>query len=173
MINGQPDLKGLYLKVFDLAKHTWRDICQDLLNIENTVFGDKADPELSSFFQNQDTVAVLLYEQKNNRIIGYIFAFPDTNDDPQTVAHVDSVALLPEYQGKGLVVALNRRLEEELIEKGYQFITMHVMIVNGYSEKIAKNYVERIVDSRDIISKYGHGPQRYFKIKLDTVPLES
>ena len=167
MTNGQPDLKGLYLEVFDLTKNTWQDICQDLLNIENTVFGIHADPELPSFFQNQATVAVLLYEQKNNRIIGYIYAFPDTNDDPQTVAHVDSVALLPEHQGKGLVVALNRRLEEELVKKGYQFATMHVIIANGYAEKIAKNYAERIIAARDIISKYGHGPQRYFKIRLD------
>src|SRR3989339_1371167 len=161
-------MEELYLEVFDLTKNTWTNISQDILNIENTVFGANADPELPVFFQDPATVAVLLREHKSNKIVGYTHAFPDVNDNPKTVAHVDSVALLPEYQGRGLVKTLNRRLEEELIKRGYKFITLNAGKESGYAEKVARSYKDRIIESRDIVSKYGHGPQRYFKIKLSS-----
>lgn len=171
-MNRQRDiLDGYNLEVFDPSQNNWGAVSQDILNIENIVFGTHADPELPVFFQDPTTVAVLLRERESNKIVGYTYAFPDINDDSKIVAHVDSVALLPDYQGKGLVVALNRRLEEELFKRGYEFITLNAGLANNYAEKIAKNYADRIVESHDLVSKYGHGPQRYFKIKLFSRPV--
>jgi len=164
-VNGN-DLDGLKIEVFDITKTSWEAICHDVLNVEKIVFGDKADPELPAFYQSPATVAVLLRKRNDNMIVGCCHAFPNANDDSEIVAHVDSMALLPEYQGRGLVAELNRQLEKELIKRGYTFMTMHVSLANGYAGKIAKNYENRIVETYDIVSKYGHGSQRYFKIRL-------
>lgn len=51
------------------------------------------------------------------------------------VAHMDSVAILPEYRGWGLQRRLMQHAEKELTEKGYRYLMCTVHPENRYSRK--------------------------------------
>ncbi|PIR82958.1 hypothetical protein COU19_03035 [Candidatus Kaiserbacteria bacterium CG10_big_fil_rev_8_21_14_0_10_56_12] len=55
-------------------------------------------------------------------------------------------------------------LEDTARSRGYTFVTRDARVGNGYADKIAQNYRERIVESHEKTTAFG--PQRYFKIRL-------
>ena len=51
------------------------------------------------------------------------------------VAHMDSVAILPEYRGAGLQKRLMQHAEQELAEQGYRYFMCTVHPENRYSRQ--------------------------------------
>lgn len=158
------DTDQIKIKLLYPTLTPWESIRRDIMAIENAAFGEKADTEetLKNCLTSDTTIAVLLFNKKN--IVGYSYAIPDPKEKSTNIALVDSTALLPAYQGKGLVVMMNRMLETELIKKFYEYFTVRANVANGYAGKIQKNYADQIVECYDLTSALGE--QRYFKIKL-------
>jgi hypothetical protein len=100
---------------------------------------------------------VLMY---GGSIIGFTYAVPESE---RTARIVDTV-ISKEYQHRGYVALLMACLEDDLRKKGYGFVTRDSMIENGYADKIAEHYADRVVEMRDIESQWGR--QRHFKIKI-------
>ena len=157
--------QGLILEIFDVVKTPWFAVSTDIMILEKAAFGDKADSEerLKNCFENPFVTAVFL-RNLNKNIIGYSYAIPDPLENVKMTALLDSAAIFPAYQGQGLIGILNDVLEQELVKKGYQLMTLRANIGNDFADKIAKVYAGRILETHENASIYGR--QRYFKIKL-------
>lgn len=154
------------LEIFNESNTPWASIKSEIMKIEQAAFGDKSDSEemMEKCFTNPKIVAVFLRDAKTEQMVGYSYAIPDPQAKSKKVALVDSTAILPSHQGKGLVGGMNKLLENELIKRGYRYITERANVANGYADKIEKVYADRLMEKYDVDSIYGK--QRYFKIKL-------
>lgn len=128
--------------------------------IEQVVFGDKSFSKemIASDLDEPDVVMVVLKD--GDVIIGFVYALPEA----EKVACVVDVAIVPKYQNQGLIAGLMLCLETELKRRGYEYMTEHAMVDNGYADKIVKNYASRIIEMSDFFGEYGK--QRYLKIRL-------
>lgn len=155
----------LSLEVFDVLKTPWTSVREDIMVVENAAFSKHPDTEemLRTCFENPSSTVIVLRNKENQKIVGYAYAIPDQEQSLE-VALIDSIALMPSLQGQGLGGNITKLLEEQLVKKGYQFITMRARIENGYADKIKKHYDSRIVECREVDSKYGK--QSYCKIRL-------
>ena len=70
-----------------------------------------------------------IYEENLGRDIG----LPES--ELMLVAHMDSVAILPEYRGAGLQKRLMQHAEQELAEQGYRYFMCTVHPENRYSRQ--------------------------------------
>ena len=149
-------------EVFQFDSQSWTDIATDVLRIEKACFGELGYSEeiFKKDFSETDTTVILLRDSRS-KVIGYTYALP--KEKPYT-ANVESTAIDPEFQGRGLVGKLIGRLEEELIKRGFKFMERDVAIGNGYADSIQRHYGSRILEWHDHPSDYG--PQRFFRIRL-------
>ena len=138
----------------------WETFGKQILLIEQEVFAEKAFSEEMLRSDISDSKAILAVLKNVDTIIGFAYALPEEKN----VSCVVDIAILKDYQKKGLVAILMHSLEAELKKNGYEYITEHAMVENGYADKITKNYSSRIIETRDFVSEYGK--QRYFKIRL-------
>ncbi len=155
---------AFHLELFHPCAEHWAQIRQELVELEKSAFDERADDEpfLEKEFTNPTRMIVLLYD--GGTMVGYAYAEPDHRSDPQTVAYLESIAVLPSYQGRHLVQIITQTLEEEMRKKNFQYMAMRAQVNNGYADKVARHYGQRIVETSEADSKYGM--QRYFKIRL-------
>ena len=116
--------------------------------LETSVFPEymqEDEEELEEIFEDKDSIGLLLEE--NKKPIGYAVALPlencevyDIESDPQfenyNTLYLESIAVLPEYQGKGCGSKLFNGLSKIAKEKGYKRITLHARKENGFSKII-------------------------------------
>jgi ribosomal protein S18 acetylase RimI-like enzyme len=88
----------------------------------------------------------------NSKRVGYLLGIPHNealeelrNDDPgmgtnPQAYYIETVAILPEYQGKKGFSVLFKKLMEECKGKGITTVTMHARVSNGFSEKLQKKF---------------------------------
>jgi len=158
-------------ELFQFTPQNWDSIEQDLLRIEDLAFEGKGYSEeiFRKDFARPEAIIVIL-RSPDHKIIGYSYALPvnieepEREDEKNETANIDSTAILPEFQGKGLVGTLVGRVEDELRKRHFKFLEREAAAYNGYADSIQKHYQGRILDSHDIESKYG--PQRFFRISL-------
>ncbi len=147
---------------FDPSFQTWETVEKEILELEELCFPGKSfeTEYLKKNFENAENIVLLL--KKGEKIVGFTYTIPD--ESVPDAAYIDTTEIQPDEQGKGYVAKLMDILEHEARKRGYKFLTRHAATGNGYADKIAKNYAERIVGTYEQESEYGH--QRYFKIQI-------
>jgi len=110
---------------------------------------------------NPENVVVLLHV--NNELVGFTCGIKD--DEHADSLYVDITEIHPDWQGNKFVTAIIPRLEYIAKERGYKFLTRHAAVGNGYAEKVARSYGDRVVESYSHTSDE-YGELRFFKIRL-------
>lgn len=153
------------VELYNASESNWDEIWPAISRLEDECFSEKGLGEeyLKEIFANEANIIILL--KLNKEIVGFTCAIPDVNDAES--AYIETTEITPTEQGKGYVVELMRLLEDECRNRGYKYITRDAEVLNGYADKIVKNYGDRILESHDHESKYSMGGvQRFFKIVL-------
>lgn len=161
LVTERPSNAQFTTELFQYNRESWNGVKNDILGIEKACFGNLSYSEQNFIddFEKSDTIVVFL-RSPQGKIIGYTYTIPRGT----STVNIESTAIDPEYQGRGLVEKLMRTLEEELRRRAIDFLTRDSAISNGYADKIQKHYGQRVVEWRDHTSKYG--PQRFFKIRI-------
>lgn len=73
-------------------------------------------------------------------------------EELETVAHMDTIAILPQYRGNGLQHTMMQAAEEELKNQGYKYLMCTVHPENIYSKKNAVMQGYKVVLTKE---KYG------------------
>lgn len=128
------------------------------------------DEELAEMKADYSVVVLL---ELDGKIIGYSYArpvdkiWPNRSNEDKTV-NISSTAILPEYQNRGFVRILNKKMETELKKRGYEYMEGNADENNGYADAIAMAYAKRIVSTERNIpaSRSGDGLKGFFKISL-------
>ena len=112
---------------------------------------------------------------KDGRLVAISVAIPKSefdpsNPDPRT-AYVFYAAVEPSLQGNSLIAVAARSLESQLKDLGYVFIEQDCVKENGYADTISRAYTNAIVLQYDHINYPEIGPQRFFRIDLNNLPI--
>ena len=77
---------------------------------------------------------------------------------------MESIAIDPDYQNKGLSKQLSEAVEAELKRRNCQFYSLETKVGCKYANSIEKNYADRIVETHEQDSPVGK--QTFYKIRL-------
>ena len=157
--------KNLNIKAEIFSGQDWEKTREQIMEIEGRAFkgGGYGESHLQAEFENPNNIVVVIKD--GEKIIGYCSAFPDHNDKEGLTLYVSSTALLPEYQGKGLVSDILYRLDREAEKRGYKYLTRDAAMEHGYADKLKKNY-KVVVEGEPKMSPYGL--QKYLKVEVPT-----
>lgn len=142
----------------------WEQIKESILKIEKGAFDGKGytEEQLAKEFSNPDNIVVVIKD--GDDVIGYNTSLPQSED----TLWVSSTALLPKYQGQGLVSDIMYSLDIEARNRGYEYYERTAAVENGYAEKLKRNY--EVVEERNP-SESPYGLQQYLKMKIpDHIP---
>ncbi|MEI6790981.1 MAG: GNAT family N-acetyltransferase [Myxococcaceae bacterium] len=161
---------SFYLEIFDPTSNPWEKVKDEIIDLENDIFGDETFDEetLKTGFENPDNTIIIMRDG-DGRAIGYAWATPakalyKEEDDYQVfqgreasenTAYIYSLGLRKEYQGKGLVVRLYDALNQSLLSKGYTRLHRDAEIKNGLAANILKNNQGKIINNFEHDSPYG------------------
>jgi ribosomal protein S18 acetylase RimI-like enzyme len=108
-----------------------------------------------------DTNNLSLGLKAGEAIVGYLLAIPHGtalswlgDADPDMVAsdheryYVDTIAVLPEWNGRGGATALMRELEREAAARGLASLAIHARTVNGLNALVRRLAGERLIRTR-------------------------
>lgn len=178
------DFLKMEVGVYDSKKVAWSKIKDEILSIEKSAFDETqvfGEEILKRDFEDPDNVVVVI-KNSSGKIVGFTYAKPTAKTYPEDfperkpnedTAYIYDTAIEKSYQGKKLVRLLLKRLDQELVDRGYSFIERDSSNSrkNGserqdetYTDKIRKKYKDKIVKEELHDSEYG--PQVFFKIKL-------
>lgn len=134
----------------------WRS---ELLRVEARCFGAQGDTdeELEESVKKALFLAVI---HAGDKAMGYCLVhrrWPEA-------AYVAITAIDPEFQKKGHLGKLIGAVEDELRRIGYTHIERNARVANGYADKIAAHYGDRV----EIAYEHGSliGALRFFRIRL-------
>jgi len=155
----------VFAELYNAVENNWDEIWPTISKIEDECFPGKGLGEeyLKEIFSGEENIVILLKYGK--RIVGFTCGIPDA--EVVDAIYIDTTEITLEEQGKGSVVKLMDLLEGESRLRGYKYITRDAEVLNGYADKIAKNYGDRVLESHEHPSEYSMGGvQRFFKIAL-------
>jgi len=138
----------------------WARYRSDLLRIEARCFGPNGDSDEDLEQLVKESLFLAVIRNGDQRAFGYCLVekrWPET-------AYLAVVAIDPAYQDKGHLGKLIDAVETELRACAYTHFEINARIANGYADKIAKHYGDRVEVSYDHGS--GIGPLRFFRIRL-------
>lgn len=159
-----------------LVPDVWQQIRADVLQIEQTHFGENAFTEEAFLkaFKSPLNAFVVTRDTATGRVVGYTFTLPTSQvyreefhperEILPNSAYIESTALHPDYMGHKLTGPMIQVLEDELINKGYEYLERDAAVANNYAANIMKRYGDRILESQ--LHSAPEGDQYYFKIKL-------
>ena len=134
---------------------TWEIHAAAIHRVEVAAFGPENAFSLEGLRDGmcaQTTKAVLLSHQPTGALIGYTYAFCQGD-----VPYVCNTALLPDYQGRKLILPLMEELEGVLRQAGYDRMWRHARVANGYADKIEAFYGARVIQrGAEISSRWGN-----------------
>jgi ribosomal-protein-alanine acetyltransferase len=115
-----------------------------IVGIENKSFDrDAWDRELFLDYLAQSARSVFLVAAIDGEVVGYALAFQS-----QTRAEIHSIAVAPAERGRGVAVALLRRVFAILRRRGFQTVSLSVRIENqaaiGLYRKLGFERVRRV-----------------------------
>lgn len=119
---------------------------RDLLQEENGI-GYKAIVKDSG---NIAGVFVVTFPGRQEENLGWDIGLP--NEELEKVAHMESIAILPEYRGNGLQYALMQTGEKELRQRGYGYLMCTIHPENVFSKNNAIKQGYKVVMTKE---KYG------------------
>lgn len=120
-------------------------------------------PDAEDFFAGalHDPDNLTLGLKAGQVIVGYLLATPYDaalsclrDADPNMVAgnsgqyYVDTIAVLPEWNGRGGATALMRELEREAAERGLASLAIHARTANGLNALVRRLAGERLIRTR-------------------------
>ncbi len=94
-----------------------------------------------------------------NRVVGYAVGVKESDGS----GHVMSIAVLPEYRGRGIGSALLKTLEESLIEDGVQRIYLEVSQNNKEGLRLYRKFGYRMIGVKP--KYYPDGSDAYVMVK--------
>lgn len=164
------DCGRLCCGTFVLRPEEWPEVKRAVVAIERACFarGAYTERQLEEDFTKRCNVAVVL--TLHEMLVGYTVAQPKVRwfmwraPVAWDTAYVMNTAVVPEWQGQGLVAMLGAALDDELRRRGYRFVERDAAVENGYADKLMRAYAGRVLARRDHASKYG--PQRFMRIAL-------
>lgn len=118
----------------------------DLLQKENGI-GYKAIVKDSG---NLAGIFVVTFPGKQEENLGRDIGLPE--EELEKVAHMESIAILPEYRGNGLQYSLMQAAEKELRQRGYGYLMCTIHPDNVYSINNAVRQGYEVVMTKE---KYG------------------
>ncbi len=159
-------------EILKLSAEKWQEIKDDIITLEQEAFGDKSytNDELAADFSNENNIAVILKDGESNSIVGFRYAKPIEEAEPERAnekgetAYLWDIVIKKEYRGRHLSEILMASMEQELKRQNYKYMDLCAVRANNYADNIAKACKDRIVASNPVESKWG--PQVYFRIKL-------
>lgn len=102
------------------------DDLPSILRIENQSFArDAWDRELFLDYFAQSDRSVFLVAAIDRRVVGYALAFHS-----RTRAEIHSIAVTPAERGRGIAVALLRRIVALLRRRGFEAVSLNVRLEN-------------------------------------------
>lgn len=152
-------------ELYNADENEWDEIWPSIERLEDECFPGKGLGEkyLKYVFGDKNNIVVLV--RRGRKIIGFTCGIPDTN--VADAIYIDTTEITPSEQGQKHVVRLMELLEDEARRRNYKFLTRDAEVLNGYADKIVKNYGDRIIESHDHESEHSMGGvQRFFKIIL-------
>lgn len=150
--------------VFDpQTEDAWSDVRDAIMELEHACFpeGGFEESYLQTLFEDPKSIVVLL--KVNGEVAGFTCGIPD-EENPDSL-YIETTEILPKWQNNKFITSLIATLECTAKSRGYDFITRHAAVDNGYAANIAKNYEDRIIETYPKTSEE-FGNQQYFKIKL-------
>jgi ribosomal protein S18 acetylase RimI-like enzyme len=102
---------------------------------------------------------IIRYPDRNTDNLGYDLGFEE--NDLIKVAHIESVAVCPEYRGYGFQRRLIKYAEKEIKIKKYKYILATVSPSNKYS---LENFIKSGYKIGKLVVKY-NGNDRYIVVK--------
>ncbi len=165
--------ESVFARTLEPSAENWRLYGPEILRLEHLCFGQASytESELERDCTHTNTILAILQDSTaavadsaaKPATIGYGYALPD--EDLPDAAYLSSIAIDPQFQGRGLVGRLLGLLEEQIKLTGrYTYLTLDAAIENGFADSINRHYHERVIESNDHDSQWGR--QRYFKIAL-------
>lgn len=152
-------LKEDYKEIAQLIALVWQQ-----LEEKDWFVADNADYTYH-MLKKENGIGYKAVERASHRLAGvFLITFPGNSEENLgrdigmeeeklcRVAHMDSVAVLPEYRGNGLQVRLMQHGEEELRKLGYSFLMCTVHPNNIYSKRNVLSQGYRLVTQKE---KYG------------------
>jgi len=153
-------------EVYRVGPRDWERIKECITKIENSAFEEEVrqdEEDLGQTFTYKKSVCLIAVHKNRKRIVGYIMGAPldwyayledDDHYGKNDSFYIESTAVLPEYQGKGVGKILKEALIEEVRKKGYKRITSHATneIIKHINEKFGFRvigFVKRWVGKRD------------------------
>lgn len=111
------------------------DDLDDIVTLERHAFqvGAYTKSMLSNIFSTRGSFNVLMLE--NGKVVAYIIALPLDKDS----ADVESIAVDPDYQEKGLGTILMEKIEEMMLERGYRTSVLEVRDLNDKAISFYRN----------------------------------
>ncbi|GAC1514882.1 MAG: hypothetical protein NVS2B16_22300 [Chloroflexota bacterium] len=169
----RPVQRRITADVFHPSMSAWLDVRADIMRIETEQFGDGAFDEeyLAYEFTDPANTVVLMRDTETDTVFGFTYAIPVGDVDPARwappdhTAYICDTALDHDHQRRGLVADMMAVLEEELRRRGYRYLERDAAVSNGYADKIARAYGDRIVAQSEPHSS-DYGMQVFFRIRL-------
>ncbi len=173
------------VELYNAEQTPWEMIREDVVGLERMHFGEGGFQEdrLKAGFMGSKNASVIVRDQ--GRLVGFVYAEPsqaaydeipgyyltesgerrhlELKKNEQT-AVVGDIAIHKNYMGLHLTGLMMKKLEEELVRKGYLYLEQDAAIDNNYAANVKKNYADRIIESFEHGSMWG--PEVFFRIKL-------
>ncbi|MFC6207626.1 ribosomal protein S18-alanine N-acetyltransferase [Levilactobacillus tongjiangensis] len=132
------DVKNHRVEIRDVtyfvAKALFTDI-PEMIEIEKAVYAGKA-PWDSTAFANElrrEKDRLYLVVRKNDRLLAFIGS---TFDDRTRDAHITNIAVLPEFQSRGLGRFLLGVMIKKARQMGYKSVSLEVRVSNQNAQKL-------------------------------------
>ena len=156
----------------------WKKIKEHIMKIENSAFEEEVrqdEDDIESTFTDEKSICLIVKDKKSKKIVAYTMSSPledyeflrfDPHYGKYDTLYIESTAVLPNYQGKGIGKLLKEVLIEEAKRRGYKRITTRATneIIVHINEKYGfrkVKYFKEWVGNRDAW---------YMELKLDNAP---
>ena len=93
--------------------------------VDNVAFGKIWQNSLASLRAGYKAAAIATVAFENQKIVGYQISTPTSSG-----GHLARLAVLPEYQGRGIGYALIKNMQESFTKRGVQSVTVNTQISN-------------------------------------------
>jgi GNAT superfamily N-acetyltransferase len=137
--NSHLETRGKGIAIEEVSPEDWPEIKNKILEVEE-VFPESLrqdEGDIANTFL--DPASILVVIKDGGRIIGYAMGGPledydyiegvkkDANYGRKNTVYLESIALLSEYQGRGLGRELRHKFEEISRQRGYEYISGHII----------------------------------------------
>jgi len=144
----------------------WEKIRESIMKIENSAFEQEVrqdEDDIESTFTDEKSICLVVKDKNSREIVAYTMSSPledygflyfDPHYGNYDSLYIESTAVLPNYQGKGIGKILKEFLIEEAKRRGYKRMTTHATneVITHINEKFGfrkVKYSKKWVGNRD------------------------